>query len=795
MDTNSNFSTAFRSNLSFQPLIKVWKEIAARNIDVASASCSEILDRFSEHPELTGEIEDYKLLDKNKELIESVMSTLFPVSMSLRDQFYAVTVPFESKVIFSSPSFKASFVDENSHYILPLDKQVEENITTGKLKLAYKMILSKFYHIDFPGGNSFICAYPDPKEDIHNYFELEWDPQFVDIMPSMELPALSAEFKSKCFHSDEIMLYPELFELFPLNQFVFEGVMIVYLRQVTEREAIESIKTILQDEKALTNSTGVVQVEQQMRYLLNLREIKVGITSFYNIERESPFTAFNQGFLFFEGIDEDYRRVLSRSVKNLIGQSGSYLWSETTDHKSSDKRLSDYLQRKGWRTVLLSALYNNDEIIGCLGMFSKTLVIFDALAIARTKKVLELVQVALQQGHQQYQDHINRLIKEHFTAVQESVEWKFHDAAISYLSDLMQGKDAKMNPIVFDDVYPLYGIIDIRNSSGERNRGVQKDLLQQLNWVRDILVLAQQQHSFLLLEQVLSKVEEYLAATSNFLFAADEQAIYLFLKNDVVELFKALKNHSVSLASEIHRYFHTIDKQLFIFNTNRLQFEKSVTEINNRVVQILEREQTDAQKIYPHYFERFVSDGVDFNMYVGQSIAPHKKYSKVYLKNLRLWQLRFLATTAQQIHKLIPELPVLLETTQLLLVYNEPISIGFRAAERKFDVDGVHHARYAIIKKRIDKVQIKNKNERLTQPGSIAIVYSLEQEANEYIEYIDFFQRQQLLSGPVERLDLEELQGVSGLKALRVPIALNSTKEEDANKKLSAKNLSSSRED
>ena len=715
------------------------------------------------------------------------MSTLFPVSMSLRDQFYAVTVPFESKVIFSSPSFKASFVDENSHYILPLDKQVEENITTGKLKLAYKMILSKFYHIDFPGGNSFICAYPDPKEDIHNYFELEWDPQFVEIMPSMELPALSAEFKSKCFHSDEIMLYPELFELFPLNQFVFEGVMIVYLRQVTEREAIESIKTILQDEKALTNSTGVVQIEQQMRYLLNLREIKVGITSFYNIERESPFTAFNQEFLFFDGIDEDYRRVLSRSVKNLIGQSGSYLWSETTDHKSSDKRLSDYLQRKGWRTVLFFALYNNDEIIGCLGMFSKTLVIFDALAIAKTKKVLELVQVALQQSHQQYQDHINRLIKEHFTAVQESVEWKFHDAAISYLSDLMQGKDAKMNPIVFDDVYPLYGVIDIRNSSGERNRGVQKDLLQQLNWVRDILVLAQQQHSFLLLEQVLSKVEEYLAATSNFLFAADEQAIYLFLKNDVVELFKALKNHSVSLASEIHRYFHTIDKQLFIFNANRLQFEKSVTEINNRVVQILEREQTDAQKIYPHYFERFVSDGVDFNMYVGQSIAPHKKYSKVYLKNLRLWQLRFLTTTAQQIHKLIPELPVLLETTQLLLVYNEPISIGFRAAERKFDVDGVHHARYAIIKKRIDKVQIKNKNERLTQPGSIAIVYSLEQEANEYMEYIDFFQKQQLLSGPVERLDLEELQGVSGLKALRVPIALNSTKEEDANKKLSAK--------
>jgi hypothetical protein len=454
------------------------------------------------------------------------------------------------------------------------------------------------------------------------------------------------------------------------------------------------------------------------------------------------------------------------------------LWFENNHQKNLEKKLHDYLQGKGWKTVLFSGLYNNEEIIGCFGLFSQKPIDIDGVTLTKLKKVLELLQQALQRSHQHYQNQINRLIKEHFTAVQESVEWKFHDAAIGYLSRLREGKNAKMEPIIFEGVYPLYGIIDIRNSSGERNHGIQKDLLQQLSWVRDILLSAQQQGSFLLLEQVLSRLEEYLSSTSNFLFAADEQAIYSFLKGDVVELFKALKNHSVSLASEIHKYFNTIDKQLFILNSNRIQFEKSVTEINSKVVHLLEREQLDAQKIYPHYFERFVSDGVDFNMYVGQSISPHKKYSKVYLKNLRLWQLNYLATAAQRIHKLIPELPVSLATTQLLLVYNEPISIGFRAAERKFDVEGVHFARYEIIKKRIDKAQIKNKNERLTQPGSIAIVYSVEQEADEYMRYIDFFQKRKLLNGPVEKLELEELQGISGLKALRVPIALDKNVEE-----------------
>lgn len=746
-------------------------------MDVASASCAAILDRFSQHEELLGEIEDYKLLEQNTNLINEAMTTIFPVSMSLEHQLYAATVPFENKVIFCSPAFKASFVDENSNYILPLDKQVEENIAMGKLKLAYKMILNKFYNIQLPGGDSFICAYPDPRADIHNYFELEWDPQFVDISSPTDMPLLPKKFKANCHHADELMLYPELFKSLPLNQFVFEGVMLVHLRQVTERESIEKIKKILQDEDALTTSNGTTEIEQQVRYLLQMPALKLGVTSFYDIERELSFTGIHRNVGFFDGVSEGQQQALLQAIKQLVRHSGNYLWSNDHD-KVLEKKVSDYLQKEGWTTVLFSALHNKDEIIGCLGLFSKTSMDINGVIFNKLKRVTELLQASLQQSHQRYQDQINGLIKEHFTVVQQSVEWKFHDSAVSYLSKLAEGKEPKMEPIIFDAVYPLYGIIDIRNSSGERNRGIQRDLLQQLGWVRDILLSAQKQGSFLLLEQVLARAEEYLAVTNNFLFAAEEQAIYTFLKVEVVELFRALRNHSVSLASEIHRYFNAIDKQLFILNAHRIQFEKSVTEINNKIIQILEGEQLDAQRIYPHYFERFVSDGVDFNMYVGQSISPHKKYSTVYLKNLRLWQLNFLATTAQRIHQLIPELPVALETTQLLLVYNEPISVSFRAAERKFDVEGVHHARYEILKKRIDKVQIKNRNERLTQPGYVAIVYSAEQEANEYLQYIDFFQKRQLLGEPVEKLDLEELQGVSGLKALRVPVVFLAKKTE-----------------
>ena len=93
-------------------------------------------------------------------------------------------------------------------------------------------------------------------------------------------------------------------------------------------------------------------------------------------------------------------------------------------------------------------------------------------------------------------------------------------------------------------------------------------------------------------------------------------------------------------------------------------------------------------------------------------------------------------------------------------------------------MDGAYNIRYEIIKKRIDKVHIKDTNERLTQPGKLAIVYTQAHEATEYMEYIEYLQSQQLLEGDVESFELEDLQGVSGLKALRVSINLEDKPEE-----------------
>jgi len=202
----------------------------------------------------------------------------------------------------------------------------------------------------------------------------------------------------------------------------------------------------------------------------------------------------------------------------------------------------------------------------------------------------------------------------------------------------------------------------------------------------------------------------------------------------------------------------------------RQEYEESVSKINEVVSVFLEKEEERIQKSYPHYFEKYRTDGIEYNIYIGQSISPNNPFNVLYLKNIRLWQLTSMAEAARITHQLLPSLKVPLQTTQLILIHSQPISISFRKDERKFDVEGSYNIRYEVIKKRLDKVRIKATEERLTQPGKIAIVYSNQKEVPEYLEYIEFLKNKNVLKPNVEFLELEELQGVTGMRAIRVDI-------------------------
>ena len=214
----------------------------------------------------------------------------------------------------------------------------------------------------------------------------------------------------------------------------------------------------------------------------------------------------------------------------------------------------------------------------------------------------------------------------------------------------------------------------------------------------------------------------------------------------------------------------------------RKRFDESAERINNTLAKLLDDKQKEAQLIFPHYFERYKTDGVEYNIYIGGSISKKQNFDPIYLRNLQMWQLVTMCEMEQKYYELKTTLSTPLEIASLILVYSTPMAIHFRMDEKRFDVEGAYNARYEVLKKRVDKAHIKGTKDRITVPNKIAIIYSNEEDAKKYRTYIKYLEQKKYIKpDSLEELNLEDLQGISGLKALRIEMAYSTTKKKEVN--------------
>ncbi|MEO0875602.1 MAG: GAF domain-containing protein, partial [Bacteroidota bacterium] len=220
-------------------------------------------------------------------------------------------------------------------------------------------------------------------------------------------------------------------------------------------------------------------------------------------------------------------------------------------------------------------------------------------------------------------------------------------------------------------------------------------------------------------------------------------------------------------------YFNLLDNDLGIVYDRRKNYEQSVEAINELIGSYLDKENEEMQGTLPHYFERYKTDGVEYNQYVGQSLLRQEGvFSDLHLRNFRLWQLIQMCEITRQVESHRHSWPEPLTTAQLVFAYTTPLSIRFRMDEKRFDVDGAYNVRYEILKKRIDKAVIEGTSERITKSGHVTIVYLQEKDRQEYLQYADYLLYHGYIIEPPHDYELGALQGVQGLRALRMHVKL-----------------------
>ena len=773
MDIQATYTPVhYNSKVSFQPLLNLLKRTLNHGSSAGAKKLySGLLDYADQHPGLQNAIDDLSILEPHREWMEMLLSIIFPPTASEHEMLYSVGVPFSYKTIYTSRLFHMLFIEPGTNDIKIPDNETGRDIEHDRLVGAYNLILRKYCNYHAPEFVSSVHPYHDPHSGLIKYMELQLDTRYIDVKYTGAHLPIPADFINKKDHG--LLSLEELQRNIPIEQFAFEGIVIGRVIDVTEREVISQMKSELLNLNAFSEGLVYHKLQDLVQSLIGLKDIRIGITPFFKVNGHYVFSELhNSNSLLFK----HYKAVMERDSVNdccreLFMETEKPIIYETIneDMVKEIEYLGFYFDQ-GYRSLILAPLKHNGDLWGILEVGSDHESKLNYKHVNRLDIAIPLFTRAIEKSAESLDNQIDKVIKEQFTAVQPAVEWKFTESAYNFIIQKQQGKDPKPERIAFESVYPLYGAIDIRNSSVERSQSIQLDFIEQLQLAADVVKKAQATLAFPLLQEVQFKIDKHIASASDVLLSDEETSIHDFLQTQVGSIFKHLKGTTPAIQKDVERYFSALDKNIGMIYHHRKEFEESIAKINEEVSRFVDREQVAVQQIFPHYFERYVTDGVEFNIYIGQTLSPRKKFDELYLRNMKMWQLTTLAKASRLTNELCKRLSHPMKTTQLILAHSSPISISFRADERKFDVDGAYNIRYEIIKKRIDKVHIKETNERFTQPGKIAIVYSQPKEAEEYAEYIEFLQNQKLLKPGIEHHDLEELQGVVGLKGLRVDV-------------------------
>lgn len=755
------------ASLSFRPFVKYLKARLEDKNSIKSQFYQFALDKFEKGGNrLIGDNESAHY----KELMEIIYLVLTPLAANEKEDYWALGSPLSGTIIYSTDSFYKFLADQKATRAIRFNG--DKNYNRQQKIFIYRLILERFYNIPLVGENEIVYSSIDKKTRLSKFYRIHTDTRFIEIGIKDKLPELHYDELESFLQEEEGTA--QLEKLLPLSLFRFEGFSVITLTDITIEQALESIR-----ESLVTHSYETGQCSSHVMEALKILggdpNLQFGLLPFLEVNGKSVFV--NQECAQSMAMNAAKQFDLSEETfHTLVQEYREHPKTLVFNHLSAEKQLKHPflkgLRKAGVRSYAVIPAYHQKKLTGILEVYSFTESMLDEILFSRLYTAIPLIAQLLQHTADEFDSEMKEVIREKFTAIQPAVQWKFNEVAWQYMQQKHASiKMPSIGTVTFPDVYPLYGAVDVRNSTTERNRAMHDDLENQLSLLKDTLISVREMGGPSV-DPMIMECKHWSEEVNRYLATRDEMALNHFMDTKVNPFLAEVRKQYPATANSIQQYFDAVAETSGPAYENRRELEESLQLINTELNHYFDGAQKSLQSIYPFYFEKFRTDGIEYDIYTGQSMAPEKPFDMSVVQKLRKWQIQSMTEIVRIMHDLLPRMPRALQTTQLIFVHPEPIDICFRNDERRFDVEGAYNIRYEVIKKRIDKVLIKDRQERLTQSGKIAIVYFNEEEEKEYEEYIRDLQQAGLLNDDLEKLELEELQGVTGLKAIRVGVKL-----------------------
>ncbi|WP_223550626.1 GAF domain-containing protein [Aestuariivivens sp. NBU2969] len=780
MNINYNILSPFELEFSFEKLLRHYEVLVDSDDQFISANAKRVLKMADQFPELRNGFNDSEILLKRKKEIGVILQDLFSPLLT-KNEIKTASLPFHDLIFNASQRFKDIIKAAGNDFELKVKSMPQDDMYI----MACSVILNALYDYDLNFKRPFHYEIPD-KNGVTRYYKILYNADFCEVVPKAGTKKVTEEDYDELLDNFEnIDLWKEKF---PPNSYIFKGFVISNIFDVTDDQSISNIKSNLIGEGQEDCDNFMDDFQEVFRSLFGIKDLYLGFAIYNQADNnfeQAPGVGLKSYLLVDEARATCEAVLCQQSYNKIINKRKYFSISDVSGlYKKLKGKAPHHIKafyKQGIKSVILAPIANESGLMGVLEIISKTPRMLNSINANKLVDVMPYIISGIERSKREEENLIEAIIQQECTSIHPSVYWKFVDAAKQFLRDKQkQGVNVSFKSIVFDNIYPLFGQMDVKGSSNARNLATQKDLLLQLSLLEKIVEKIMVLENLPIYEQLLFRIKQFEKSLKTDFKVDSEQNIVAFLRKEIEPLLKFQLEKNKNLKEDIEDYFSKVDSDINLIYYYRKNYDDTIMLINKNMSSLLDEKQEEAQAMHPHYFERYKTDGVEHNMYIGEAITKQDSFNPVYLYNLRLWQLQVMCEMENEYYNNQHLYPLTLDVASMILVFNQPLSIRFRMDEKQFDVDGTYNARYEVVKKRVDKAFVKGTEERITQNGKMTIVFSQKEDELEYLQYISFLQSKKVLDENVEILELENLQGVTGLRAIRVGILYHGKENDKA---------------
>lgn len=753
--------------IGFNKLLEHYEVQAKSKDSLVAANAKYILDTQKPYPELREGFSDIGILKKREKEIAVILHETFSGILT-KNEIKTATVPFHDIIFNSSERFQNIIKDAGPDFELEITNMTEDHFYI----IGCVVILQFCYNYRLDFKRPFYYQIPDSR-GIVRYYRIIYNADFMEIAPTKNaIPITQEDIDELMDNFDNIEMWKEKF---PPNTYEAKGFIISNMFDVTADVSISNIKSSLIGIDKRKSANFMENFQEVFQSLFGIPDLKVGFSA-YNAEEDQFERVYGHGIESYLLNNEDNvscnRALCPGSYDNLLKKDTFFAISDVEKYNKISGGGAPYkaLHECGIKSAIFAPISDNGQLLAVIELVSNKAKELNSVNANKLIDVMPFIVQSVLRSKEEEENQIEAIIQQECTSIHASVHWKFEREARQFLRNKIEGEEASFSKIAFENVYPLYGQMDIKGSSDARNNATREDLTIQLRGVLQVIDQALTEETLPIYEQLKFRVQSYLTNLTEHFQVDSEQGILALMNTEIHPLFKHLSGKNEELKTAVENYKNKVDDTLGIVYDHRKNYDDTVAMINRQMASLLDEKQLEAQKMYPHYFERFKTDGVEHNMYIGEAITKEESFNPIYLYNLRLWQLQVMCEMENEYYHMQSEFPMQLDVASMILVFNNPLTISFRMDEKQFDVDGTYNARYEVVKKRVDKAFIKGTSTRITEKGKITIVYAQKKDEEEYLQYIRFLQSKNYLDKRIQIVELEELQGVTGLRAIRVDV-------------------------